>query len=83
MLLGGNSKVTIFWCSNRSENTVETGSVGQKNQKRNKKSLTGAAWRCITRSRRCGTECLAEPGRAERPGTAGRKSFLKKAEESG
>ena len=83
MLLRGNSKVTIFWYSNRSENTVETVFVGQKNQKKNKKTLTEAAWRCITRSRRCGTECLAEPRRAERPGTAGRKSFLKKAEESG
>ncbi|XUR85814.1 hypothetical protein WCP94_002454 [Bilophila wadsworthia] len=57
--------------------------VGQKNQKKNKKTLTEASWRCITRSRRCGTECLAELGRAERPGTAGRTSFLKKAEESG
>jgi len=75
ILLRGNFKVTIFWCSNRGENTVETGSVGQKNQKKNKKSLTEAAWRCITRSRRCGTECLAEPGRAERPGRRGEQVF--------
>jgi hypothetical protein len=47
----------------------------EKNQKKNKKSLTEAAWRCITRSRRCGTECLAEPGRAERPGRRGEQVF--------
>ena len=81
--LRGSETLLKNFLPNQSENTVKTEGGGQKNQKKNKKSLTGEAWRCITRSRRCGTECLAEPGGAERPGTAGRKSFLKKAEESG
>ena len=76
-------KITALYerLSRDDDNAGDSNSI--VNQKKNKKSLTEAAWRCITRSRRCGTECLAEPGRAERPGTAGRRSFLKKAEESG
>ena len=57
------------------ENTGETGVARQKNQEKNKKSLTGVAQRCITRSRRCGTKRPVEPGRAGRPGTAGQKVF--------
>ena len=60
-----------------SENTGETGVSVKKNQEKNKKSLTGVAQRCITRSRRCGTKRPVEPGRAGRPGTAGQKVFEK------
>ena len=50
----------------------------RKKQKKSQKSLTAGAERCITRSRRCGTERLTEPSEAGKAERGGAKKFFEK-----